>query len=157
MSWDGSILPRSPGYARRPGRTWAPPTSCTMRCSSWGPSRSRLAKGGLRTGTATSRRWCARGGTLGAAGGLWVAAERLPMLEAVFPGAVCTPPLAVPERERAQVWTRESAVRELVRGRLEVAGPTTAAEIAGALGLPAAEVEFALGALEHEGFVLRGR
>jgi ATP-dependent Lhr-like helicase len=98
-----------------------------------------------------------RAGTLGAGGGLWVAAERLPMLEAVFPGAVCAPPLAVPERERAKVWTRESAVRELVRGRLEVAGPTTAAEIAGALGLPAEEVEFALGALEHEGFVLRGR
>jgi ATP-dependent Lhr-like helicase len=38
-----------------------------------------------------------------------------------------------------------------------VAGPTTSAAIAAVLGLDAADVEFALGALEHEGFVLRGR
>src|SRR5207249_2736044 len=88
---------------------------------------------------------------------LCVAAERLPMLEAVFPGARCEPPLVVPERDRAKVWTREAAVRELVRGRLEAVGPTTAADIARSLGVPAGDVDFALGALEHEGFVLRGR
>ena len=88
---------------------------------------------------------------------LCVAAERLPMLEAVFPGARCEPPLVVPERDRAKVWTREDAVRELVRGRLEAVGPTTAADIARSLGVPAGDVDFALGALEHEGFVLRGR
>src|SRR5204863_482470 len=33
---------------------------------------------------------------------LCVAAERLPMLEAVFPGARCEPPLVVPERDRAK-------------------------------------------------------
>src|SRR6266566_182489 len=49
---------------------------------------------------------------------LWIAAERLPMLEAVFPGAKCEPALSVPERDRAKAWTREDAVRELVRGRL---------------------------------------
>src|SRR5213082_3075752 len=88
---------------------------------------------------------------------LCVAAERLPMLEAVFPGARCEPPLVVPERDRAKVWTREDAVRELVRGRLEAVGPTTAADIARSLGVPAGDADFALGALEHEGFVLRGR
>src|SRR5439155_1005842 len=67
---------------------------------------------------------------------LCVAAERLPMLEAVFPGARCEPPLVVPERDRAKVWTREDAVRELVRGRLEAVGPTTAADIARSLGGP---------------------
>src|SRR5947207_1307686 len=45
---------------------------------------------------------------------LWIAAERLPMLEAVFPGAKCEPALSVPERDRARAWTREDAVRELV-------------------------------------------
>jgi ATP-dependent Lhr-like helicase len=90
-------------------------------------------------------------------GRLWVAAERVPMLEAVFPGAACEPAVAVPERERTRTWTREDAIRELVRGRLEVIGPTTAAEIAAALGLPVGDVDFALGALEHEGFALRGR
>src|SRR6266705_3219444 len=88
---------------------------------------------------------------------LWIAAERLPMLEAVFPGAKCEPALSVPERDRAKAWTREDAVRELVRGRLEAVGPTTAADVAGSLGVAVADVDFALGALEHEGFVLRGR
>src|SRR5881296_939380 len=88
---------------------------------------------------------------------LWIAAERLPMLEAVFPGAKCEPALSVPERDRARAWTREDAVRELVRGRLEAVGPTTAADVAGSLGVAVADVDFALGALEHEGFVLRGR
>src|SRR5216110_1587341 len=88
---------------------------------------------------------------------LWVAAERLPMLEAVFPGAACEPALVPPERERAKSWTREDGMRELVRGRLEAVGPTTAGAIATALGVPAPDVDFALGALEHEGFVLRGR
>src|SRR2546427_1057673 len=88
---------------------------------------------------------------------LWVAAERLPMLEAVFAGVRCEPALSVPERDRAKGWTREEAVRELVRGRLEAVGPTTAADVARSLGVAVGEVDFALGALEHEGFVLRGR
>src|SRR5947207_10213000 len=79
------------------------------------------------------------------------------MLEAVFPGAACEPVLVPPERERGKTWTREDGLRELVRGRLEAVGPTTAAALAAALGVPAHDVEFALGALEHEGFVLRGR
>jgi len=90
-------------------------------------------------------------------GRLWVAAERVPMLEAVFPGAKWEPVVVAPERERAKTWTREDAIRELVRGRLEVIGPTTAREIAAALGLPSGDVDVALGALEHEGFALRGR
>jgi ATP-dependent Lhr-like helicase len=90
-------------------------------------------------------------------GRLWVAAERVPMLGAAFPGGICEPALTVPERDRAKTWTREDAIRELVRGRLEVIGPTTAVEIAGVLGLPAGDIDFALAALEHEGFALRGR
>ncbi len=90
-------------------------------------------------------------------GRLWVATERVPMAQAAFPGAAFEPVVKPPEREQAKPWTREDAIRELVRGRLEVIGPTTAAEIAGALGLPPGDVEFALAALEHEGFALRGR
>jgi ATP-dependent Lhr-like helicase len=98
-----------------------------------------------------------RAGTLLTAPRLWIAAERLPLCEAVYPGARCEPPLVAPERDRARPWTREDAIRELVRGRLEAVGPTTAGAVAGALGVTAGEVDFALGALEHEGFVLRGR
>src|SRR5207237_596345 len=86
-----------------------------------------------------------------------VAAERVPLVEAVFPGVRCEPAVVAPERDRAKSWTREDALRELVRGRLEVVGPTTAEGIAAALGVPPSDVDFALGALEHEGFVLRGQ
>src|SRR5438445_544074 len=88
---------------------------------------------------------------------LWIAAERVPMLEAVFSGVACEPPLAPPERERAKSWTREDALRELVRGRLETVGPTTTSALACDLRVPVPDVEFAPRALEHEGFVLRGR
>ena len=90
-------------------------------------------------------------------GRLWVAAERLPMLQAAFPEAAWRPTIAVPERARAETWTREDAIRELVRGRLEIAGPVTVPELAGVLGLVSGDVDLALAALEHEGFVLRGR
>jgi ATP-dependent Lhr-like helicase len=55
------------------------------------------------------------------------------------------------------VNTREEALRELVRGRLELTGPSTLAELNAALGLPDSDLEIALGILEAEGFVLRGR
>src|SRR6266516_2336742 len=90
-------------------------------------------------------------------GRLWVATERLPMVQAAFPGARHEPAVVPPEREAAKVWSREDANRELVRGRLEVVGPTTANDISEALGLAIADVDFALAALEHEGFALRGR
>src|SRR6266516_520046 len=88
---------------------------------------------------------------------LWAATERLPMVQAAFPGARHEPAVVPPEREAAKVWSREDANRELVRGRLEVVGPTTANDISEALVLAIADVDFALAALEHEGFALRGR
>src|SRR2546426_7028969 len=121
-----------------------PIADCGLRNAEWQGWFEELARAG-------------RAGTLQHAPQLWIAAERLPMLEAAFPGARTEPPLAAPERDRAKPWTREEALRELVRGRLEVVGPTTAAELARALGVPVSDVDFALGALEHEGFVLRGR
>src|SRR5437773_129441 len=87
---------------------------------------------------------------------IWVATERVPMLAAVYPGAAFQPEVAVPERERAKAWTREDAVRELVRGRLEVVGPTTVPELARTFGLETSDVDFALAAHQPEAFVLRG-
>src|SRR6059036_711332 len=121
-----------------------PSAECGVRNAEWRGHFEELVKVG-------------RAGMLQAGSGLWVAAERLPMLEAAFPGARCEPALSVPERDRAKVWTREDALRELVRGWLEAVGPTTAAEVARSLGVAVGDVDFALGALEHEGFVLRGR
>jgi ATP-dependent helicase Lhr and Lhr-like helicase len=87
----------------------------------------------------------------------WAAAERLPMLQAIYPEALLEPVLAAPESLRAKTWERTDAIRELLRGRLEVSGPVTASSLADTLNLARSEVDAALLALEAEGFVLRGR
>jgi ATP-dependent Lhr-like helicase len=87
----------------------------------------------------------------------WIAAERLPMLQTVYPGCEVEPPLVAPAAERERDWSRENAVRELVRGRIEVIGPVTASSLTSFFQLSANEIEGALLALEAEGFVLRGK
>jgi ATP-dependent Lhr-like helicase len=72
---------------------------------------------------------------------LAVAAERAAEIEAVATGGA----------------EREAAVRELLRGRLGIVGPTTVTALAESLGVGKPEVEQALTALEGEGVVLRGR
>jgi ATP-dependent helicase Lhr and Lhr-like helicase len=88
---------------------------------------------------------------------LWVAAERLPQLRALHPQAPLTPDIAPPGRFAARVWGDDEARVELVRGRLEGLGPTTATALAASLGLRRSGAEAALAALEGEGFALRGR
>jgi ATP-dependent helicase Lhr and Lhr-like helicase len=87
----------------------------------------------------------------------WAAAERLPILQTIYPQAVLEPELVAPESARQQTWERADAIRELVRGRMEVAGPVTASELMTLLSLSGVEIDTALLALETEGFVLRGK
>jgi ATP-dependent helicase Lhr and Lhr-like helicase len=87
----------------------------------------------------------------------WVAAERLPMLQAIYPSSSVQPSLAAPEFERKRKWERADAVRELVRGRIEVVGPITANALTQFFRLPSSEIDGALLSLEAEGFVLRGK
>ena len=87
----------------------------------------------------------------------YIAAERLPMLRAIYPNAVCEPELVLPDSVHGKTWERADAIRELVRGRMEVCGPTTAGELADTLVLQQSEIDAALLALEAEGFVLRGK
>ena len=87
---------------------------------------------------------------------LWVTAERLPLLQAVFPQAPLRPPVEVPATY-AKEWAREDALVEIVRGRLEGVGPTTSAAIAASLDLPISSIESALGRLQAEGFAMRGQ
>jgi ATP-dependent Lhr-like helicase len=87
---------------------------------------------------------------------LLVAAERLPEFLAIHPDAVLEPPISAPPSRAARTWTRAEAMVELLRGRLAVSGPATAAALASSLGLPDADVDEALLALEGEGVVLRG-
>ncbi len=87
----------------------------------------------------------------------WAAAERLPMLQTIYPQATLEPELVAPESARQQTWERADAIRELVRGRMEVAGPVTVGELMDLLSLSRSEIDTALLALEAEGFVLRGK
>ncbi|MGH9659056.1 MAG: Lhr family helicase, partial [Bryobacteraceae bacterium] len=87
---------------------------------------------------------------------LWVAAERKPQFDAVYPGARYEPEIAAPARDLTRSWSREEALLEIVRGRMETLGPVTAATVARSMGLSTDVIETALLALEREGFVLRG-
>ena len=87
----------------------------------------------------------------------WAAAEQLPMLQEIYPSARVEPELIVPDSVRRKTWERENAVREVVRGRMEVCGPITVGELSDVLVLPRSDIDAALLALEAEGFVLRGK
>ena len=87
---------------------------------------------------------------------LWVTAERLPLFRALFPTASLHPHVEVPTTYDKQ-WTREEALVEVIRGRLQGVGPTTSAAIAASLGLPLTSIETALAALQAEGFAMRGQ
>ena len=87
---------------------------------------------------------------------LWVTAERLPLLRALFPTASLHPHVEVPATYDKQ-WTREDALVEVIRGRLQGVGPTTSTAIAASLGLPVTSIETALAALQSEGFAMRGQ
>jgi ATP-dependent Lhr-like helicase len=87
---------------------------------------------------------------------IWAAAERLPQFHALHPGAGLEPEIAAPPR-LAREWPPEEALVEIVRGRIEGLGPTTAEALAASCGVRRSAAEVALAALENEGFVFRGR
>ena len=93
----------------------------------------------------------------GRPGTVWAAAERLPEIVAVHRDAHAADPVAPPVSRAARTWSRPDALVELLRGRLTMAGPVTAATLAEPLAIAASEAEQALLALETEGVVLRGR
>ncbi|MDH5822223.1 DEAD/DEAH box helicase [Luteimonas sp. RD2P54] len=92
-----------------------------------------------------------------AAPGCWVAAERLPQLLALQPGAALQPRIRVPDEYAGVAWTPEDAAAELLRSRLSGLGPTPAAELAHALGLSPAQAEAALLRLQQDGYAMQGR
>jgi ATP-dependent helicase Lhr and Lhr-like helicase len=93
------------------------------------------------------------GGRAARLGPLWVARERLPLVRATHPRVIPVPPLTWGTEQPE----RDVAVREILRGRLEIVGPVTAAALAAPLGVTEGDAELALMALEAEGVVLRGR
>ena len=87
----------------------------------------------------------------------WAAAEQLPMVAQIYPAHSLDPVIEAPAEYRERAWDQGEARRELLRGRLQAIGPTTAAELAATLAWSRAQVDAALLALETEGFVLRGQ
>jgi ATP-dependent Lhr-like helicase len=87
---------------------------------------------------------------------LWFAAENLPVLRAALAIAAVSPPIVLPASLEREL-SKEDAQKILVRGRVEISGPTTTARIATQLGIEPDEAQWALVHLESEGFVLRGR
>ncbi len=85
----------------------------------------------------------------------WVAAERLPVVRAIFPVAELRPELEVPA-ELAREWERGAAIAELVRGRMDSVAAVTALALAGTVGVFAPEIDAALLQLEADGSILRG-
>jgi ATP-dependent helicase Lhr and Lhr-like helicase len=88
---------------------------------------------------------------------IWVAAERLPQFQAVWPNAKRDPTIAAPAPHSERTWSRDEALVEIVRGRLEGLGPVGDHALAAPLGLGPKQVRPALAALEAEGFAMRGR
>jgi ATP-dependent Lhr-like helicase len=98
-----------------------------------------------------------RATALTSAGGerLWVAAERLQALQQVCPGARLDPPIDAIATEEG--GDPETALREIIRSRLEGLGPVSATRLAAPLAMKVPAVERALAALQQEGFVIQGR
>ena len=89
---------------------------------------------------------------------LWVAAERRSLAATIWPAGRFDPGVAEPPARRTPAWSdREGAIVEVVRARLGLVGPIIATALAGPLGLTEREIDSALGQIEGEGNVLRGR
>ena len=86
-----------------------------------------------------------------------VAVERLPELAAIHPRLVGAASLQAPVSRRERSWTRAEAIVEILRGRLTLTGPVTAAALADALAVSSTDADAALLILEADGVVLRGR
>jgi ATP-dependent Lhr-like helicase len=90
-------------------------------------------------------------------GRLWIAAERLPMFQAIYPRMQLEPGITAPEEFARIPWVREDGITAVVRGRLSALGPVTANRLAQDLNLSPADIDMALAQLEAEGTVMRGR
>ncbi len=88
---------------------------------------------------------------------VWVAAERLPQFAALHPGASLAPAIDAPAEFAARAWTRDEALVEILRSRLQALGPTTVERLAASLATSAADVDAALAKLASEGVAMSGR
>ena len=108
--------------------------------------------------TATGRAGRVRlGGSTAGARHAFAAVERLPELRAIHPDLTAPASLRPPASRLAHEWTRDTAIAAILKGRLTLTGPITAAALAEPLAISAADADHALRQLEGDGVVLRGR
>ncbi|MEP6881150.1 MAG: ATP-dependent DNA helicase, partial [Dokdonella sp.] len=88
---------------------------------------------------------------------IWIAAEKLPQIQAIHPTATMQPAIEAPAEYAAIEWTPEDALIDLLRARMTALGPTTAIALAESMSVSVSRVEVVLIALETQGFVMRGR
>jgi ATP-dependent Lhr-like helicase len=88
---------------------------------------------------------------------LWVSAERTAQFRALWPTVTIKPSIGLPPSDGDREWSRDDALVDIVRGRLEGLGPATKAALASPLALMPAEASVALARLEADGFAMRGR
>ncbi len=88
---------------------------------------------------------------------VWIAVERLPQFQALWPTASVDPTISVPAPYAERSWSRDESLTEILRGRLEGLGPVAENVLAAPLGLDPDEIAIPLLALEAEGFAMRGR
>ncbi len=87
----------------------------------------------------------------------WIAAERVELLRAVYPGARMEPEVEAPAGVRDCPDGQERCAAEILRGWFECSGPRRASDYARELAMPRDLVDQALAQLEAEGQILRGQ
>ncbi len=87
----------------------------------------------------------------------WAPAERITLIERVYPDTVLDPPITSPPGMRPIPATVEGCAAEILRGWFECSGPLRASELALNFSMPRELVDMALAQLEAEGQILRGQ
>jgi ATP-dependent Lhr-like helicase len=88
---------------------------------------------------------------------LWISTERACQFRAVWPKLRIEPEVGRPLSRGTREWSRDEALIEIIRGRLEGLGPVTTTTLGSPLGLKPGEIAIPLARLEAEGFAMRGR
>jgi ATP-dependent Lhr-like helicase len=92
----------------------------------------------------------------GAGAAMWIAAERLNQLRAIYPQALLEPQIETPASYANESWESSDAMVEVMRGRLDGLGPVTVSQLAASFALPVNKIEQALARLEGKALRCRG-
>ncbi len=86
---------------------------------------------------------------------IWTCAERLPQINQVFTGTM-SPAINPAGPATTRDWSKEEALVELIRARLEGSAIVNEQQLADLFELPLTTIQTALMVLENEGYTMRG-